>query len=148
MAEYRRYVARDLEGARRRLEAESEELAARGLRPTWMVWVRRRRRWLARRGELIVQFDPLPGGDAAASARAALLAPLVWKARSLVRAQGDTQKRLLELGSPRAGTEPAGAAEAEHRRRELEACRRRLETLARELELELARLESLGGSEG
>jgi len=143
VAEYRRYVARDLEGARRRLEAESEELAARGLRPTWMVWVRRRRRWLARRGELIVQFDPLPGGEAPASARAALLAPLVWKARSLARAQGDTRQRLMALASLHAGAGPAGSPQAERRSRELEGCRRRLETLARELELELARLESL-----
>jgi hypothetical protein len=59
--EVRRYVAPDLRGAERQLEAELPEFAARGLRATWRVWFGAH--VAARsdgRGELIVQFDRLP----------------------------------------------------------------------------------------
>lgn len=140
VAEYRRYVARDLERARERLRAESEDLAARGLRPTWTLWVRKRRRWRRRRGELTVCLEPIPTGESSAAARSALLAPLVWKARSLVAAQKEATRQLDALTPSEAGDEPAVEAD---RGRELESFRRRLEVLSRELELELTRLESL-----
>lgn len=141
VAEYRRYVARDLKRARERLRAESEDLAALGLRPSWTLWVRQRRRWL-RRGELVVRLEPIPTVESSAVARSALLTPLVWKIRSLIAAQSEASRHLGALTPSLAGDDSLAATK---RRLELEKFRRRLEVLTRELELELTRLESLRG---
>jgi hypothetical protein len=93
MVEVRRYVARDARGAEGQLESDRSELACRGLRPTWRVWLEPEAS--GRRdgfGELIVCFDPPPGPEPERpspigldpSARAAMLA-LIVDMRELLR---------------------------------------------------------------
>lgn len=141
MGEQRRYTAFHLERARERLRAELPELAARGLRPSWMVWLPRRPRWLLlRRGELVVQFEavaaPRPGAGLPR-----ILNPLLYGLREVIGLQReaiDTLEALAgEPDAPRADERTRLA-----RRAELERRCRRLERTTREIELELKRIES------
>ena len=130
MGERKRYPARDLVRARRKLRSDAEQMAERGLRPGWMVWLPVQRGWWGRRrGELVVQYERVGAGSAAGEDLGPLLQPLVWRLHQLVRDQAAVQ-RTLRSGDP-------------ERRGEVDRARRRLEVTLREVELELARLESL-----
>ena len=137
MSERRRYAAPDLGRARERLRADADALASRGLRPTWMVWVPGRPRWLfrRRRGELVVQFEPVLG--AAGSPLPQILNPLLFRLREVATLQREAIGSLAVLAreaTPR-GEHPGW-------RDELALRCRRLERSTREIELELKRLES------
>jgi hypothetical protein len=93
--EVRRYVAPDLRGAERQLEAELPEFAARGLRATWRVWfgapVAARSDG---RGELIVQFDAQPERRGTAAAK---LPPLATDERLSLMSLVVELRELLRL---------------------------------------------------
>jgi hypothetical protein len=137
MGEQRRYVAFELARARERLRAELPGLASRGLRPTWMVWVPARGRWLfRRRGWLVVDFVPVASAPPGA-ALPRILNPLLHGLREVIGLQRDAIDALEELAGGDEG--PAGPLA---RRDELERRCRRLARTTREIELELRRLES------
>jgi hypothetical protein len=140
VGEQRRYTAFGLVRARERLRAELPALAARGLRPSWMVWLPRSPRWLLlRRGELVVQFEPVaeprPG-----AALPRILNPLLYGLREVIGLQREAIDTLEALAGARDVEAPAPAGD--HRRAELERRCRRLERTTREIELELKRIES------
>jgi hypothetical protein len=141
VGEQRRYTAFGLVRARERLRAELPALAARGLRPSWMVWLPRRPGWrLLRRGELVVQFEPVaeprPG-----TALPRILNPLLYGLREVIGLQREAIDTLEALASER-GAEHTQEPSHDERRAELERRCRRLERTTREIELELKRIES------
>jgi hypothetical protein len=140
MAERRRYSAFDLARARERLRADLPSLASRGLRPSWMVWVPRRPRWLfRRRGALVVEFEPVAAtrpGDSLPR----ILNPLLYGLREVIGLQREAIGALEQLASE---AEPGWTPLARGARRaDLERRCRRLERTTREIELELKRIES------
>jgi hypothetical protein len=140
MGERRRYVAFELARARERLRAELPGLASRGLRPSWMVWVPGRRRWLfRRRGSLVVDFEPVASAPPGATLPR-ILNPLLHGLREVIGLQREAIGALEELAFE--GEARGRAPGALVRRTELERRCRRLVRTTREIELELRRLES------
>jgi hypothetical protein len=138
--EVRRYVAPDLRGAERQLEAELPEFAARGLRATWRVWFGADR--AARgdgRGELIVQFDRLPEARASLPKLPSLppeqrlsLLDLVVELRELLR--------LYQVALRAVASRP----ESDALRRAGERPLRRVESMLQTLEARLDHLQRAG----
>lgn len=143
MAEVRRYEAGDLRSARQKLAADEAELAQRGLRPTWMVWLDgvEARRTRGVEGELIVRFDTRHAGDSVQDLRVSLLL-LVVKMRELVRTHEETLAQLDALErEPEPG--PAGRRSRAATRLAFERRRTRIERLISEIERELDTLQQL-----
>ena len=138
MGEVRRYAAPDLPRAEGKLREELPELLARGLRPTWRVWlsaeVGRRRDG---QGELVVQFarGPAVRETLPVDARYGVLA-LAVRLRELVRLQREALRDMagMEAEVPRA----SGG-----QRRLLAQRLQRLERAVQEVDRELDRLQRL-----
>jgi hypothetical protein len=151
MAEVRRYIARNIEAAERRLEADTEEFRARGMRPTWRIWIAGHQGWIRRGvGQLVVQFDSVEPRPRKPGTPWHLLAPLEMRLRIMVRLLTQIHRQFAELSRER----PAGSALAQlHNRRaqtrelrDLLARSRNLEIMIRDVEQELERLEKLTGN--
>ena len=142
MVEVRRYVAEDARHAERLVESERPQLAARGLEPTWRVWVGARFSGRADgRGELMVRWEAppkarptLPRGLAAAERTTAL--ELVVQLREIARlsrrALADLEREAQAPGTPgNAGPDRRRLRQLEARVREVEAKLEELERLPR-----------------